>query len=355
MPLFKSSRSPPLPISAPVFTEPLSASEATRRAGANITYERRPAFVYGANGEPIAVPDTYGIGREGLTERPGEELTEAQKNESVLGTCSKTFELIGNMELAAMLDPLTERYPVESVGVLGDGERIFYCLRAPESSDVNGDEIRNYFTVLGTKTPGHRARIFYSPVRVVCYNTLIRGIREASINFEVRHTKGARDEMQFYSALVTQMAREQEETLWTFRRMAATPIAPEATRSFVEGVFALPKEPARSKELDRHDFDRLIAQGVAGAQAKYDNAKSAREAWEKSCERVKEYRKTALELIARNNDLDSRHAGTVWAVYNGCTEVSDWRPGRNAAESTLFGARAEEKALAYEVAMIFTK
>jgi hypothetical protein len=44
-------------------------------------------------------------------------------------------------------------------------------------------------------------------------------------------------------------------------------------------------------------------------------------------------------------------AGTLWAAYNAVTEVSDWREGKNAAESSLWGARAAEKGRAYAEAV----
>jgi hypothetical protein len=46
-----------------------------------------------------------------------------------------------------------------------------------------------------------------------------------------------------------------------------------------------------------------------------------------------------------------RLRGTVWAAYNAVTEVADWREGRNADESALFGGRAKEKSRAYAAAM----
>jgi hypothetical protein len=73
--------------------------------------------------------------------------------------------------------------------------------------------------------------------------------------------------------------------------------------------------------------------------------------WQTHCARVDGYRATALALIARFNDEHTRHARTVWAAYNGCVELSDWRNGRGAAASVLFGPRAEEKARAYSAAI----
>jgi hypothetical protein len=47
--------------------------------------------------------------------------------------------------------------------------------------------------------------------------------------------------------------------------------------------------------------------------------------------------------------------GTVWAAYNAVTEVSDWREGRNADESALFGSRAQEKSRAFNAAYALVK
>ena len=47
--------------------------------------------------------------------------------------------------------------------------------------------------------------------------------------------------------------------------------------------------------------------------------------------------------------------GTAWAAYNAVTEVADWREGRGADASALFGGRAKEKSRAYEAAMVLVQ
>ncbi len=328
------------------FHESIDASSAARLAGLDFPIEKCPMTVE-YDGESLVVPHTYAVIRGNLPTRPDDDGE--LRNPLVLGTCSEEFEVLDNMEIARMIDPLTERYPVETCGALGHGEQTFFSLLAPESSEVNGETIRNYFTLVDSKIPGARTKVFYSPVRVVCWNTLCRGLREATISFDVRHTRGAREEFQFYAGLMIQMAEEQERTLRLFRRMAASPLDGHHQVRAVDEIFPLPQRPQRVRLMEQHDLAVLAAQNIPGAERQYERAQRAHEAWEQSCIRVQEYRDTARELIRKFNDEHSNSADTVWCIYNACTEVSDWREGRgNVMASVLFGERAAEKARAWD-------
>lgn len=332
------------------FDEAIDATTAARLAGIDFPIEKRPMTV-DYDGTMLTVPNAYAVlpgplpDHDGIPEKSPHELRPL-----VLGTCSEEFEVLDNMDIARMIDPLTERYPIETCGALGDGEQTFFSLLAPETSKVAGDTIRNYFTLVDSKIPGARAKVFYSPVRVVCWNTLCRGLREATISFDVRHTRGAKEEFQFYSGLMVQMAEEQEKTLAMFRHMTAISLPSYTQRRAVDEIFPLPDRPSRVRLMQQHDLAALAARNIPGAQHQYERAKRAHDAWEHSCARVQSYRDTARELIRKFNDEHVHAADTLWCIYNACTEVSDWREGRgNVMASVLFGERAAEKARAWDV------
>lgn len=332
-------------------TERLCATAAVEVAGGNYELELRQLFA-DVDGLHVPAPDMYAIVRGAMPpagdrpQRP-EELAPA-----VLGTCSRKYNVISNLELAAILDPLTERYPVDTFGVLDNGAQVFFCLRAQEDSEVNGEEIHNYFTVTDSKIPGHTARVFYSPVRVVCQNTLTQGVNAATIMFTVRHRRQVRDDFQFHTNLMTRMAGEQEATLEAFRRMASTPIPAPVAKEIIAETFPTPPVPSHATTARIAELARLDGEGIAGAAAQLARAADSHQQWEHRCERIASHRASAGLLLERFNDSHPRSAGTVWAVYNACTELSDWRPGRgNIARSILFGARADEKARAYRVCL----
>lgn len=333
------------------FHESLNATQAVELAGGNypVTLSKLYAVVDETH---IPISNSYAVVRGPLTPAGDREQTEAEKAPAVLGTCSRKFAVMDNLELAALLDPLTEHFPVETFGVLDNGERVFFCLRSQENSEIQGEEIHNYFTVTDTKTPGHTARVFYSPVRVVCQNTLTRGINAASIMVSIRHRRTVRDEFKFYTTLVTRMATERENTLDAFRRMAALPVPSETALAIIADTFPIPTVPEVATAEQILAITQLASDGVKGADAQLARAEAAREHWEQAYERTKELRTTAGTLLERFNDSHPRTAGTLWAVYNACTELSDWRPGRgNIARSVLFGIRAAEKARAYRICL----
>lgn len=338
-----------------VFTGRLSATAAVLTSGLDYQIERRPYYV------PTDDPDVFlhdeklfAIVRGAMAEHHGDAgiLGIEDRGEVLLGHCTKEYEVLTNLELAALIDPLTERYPVETIGALGNGEQTFLSLCADEDGDVDGDQIRNYFVVLDSKVPGVKTKVWYSPVRPVCWNTLTISQSEATISFTVRHRGGNRDEIRFYADLVTRMADVQERSLQAFRTMAFTDVRKGTIDDAVASVFPDPAQPSRLARLSLADYKRLIDDGVMGAQQQYDRATKANELWATAKNRQEEYRQTAKVLLERFNDEHPRHAGTVWAFYNACTETSDWREGKgNIGESVLFGARAVEKERAFSASM----
>jgi hypothetical protein len=98
----------------------------------------------------------------------------AEGSYHVLGQAGQNFEIIQNMEIGRMLNPLAQEWQVETVGALGEGEQFFICLDAGSVS-VAKEEVRQYLLVNNNHDGRRSLTIALTPVRVVCQNTLIAG------------------------------------------------------------------------------------------------------------------------------------------------------------------------------------
>ena len=165
---------------------------------------------------------------------------------------------------------------------------------------------------------------------------------------EIGHSREAKADLEFYSRLTLEMAAAQERTLDAFRRMTTAPVAQPQAEEIITSVWPDPPKPRRVEQSERLDLAALAAQAVAGAADRLELARASAKAWELAREHQLAVRTLCREALAKFNDEHSRFANTAWAVYNACTETSDWRKGRGkVAESVLFGERAAEKMRAY--------
>jgi phage/plasmid-like protein (TIGR03299 family) len=329
----------------PVWTgEELNATEAGKRAGVFFPVEKRPLYVEVDEDTKILVPEQYAITRMPTVEVP---------TSKVFGYVGNKYHVIQNETIAQILDPLTERYPVESCAALHEGQVLFMCLRDTRGSEVGGDEIVNYFVLEDNKDGKHNVRMLYTPVRVVCQNTLTAAANAASINLEIPHSRHAEADLKFYSNLVLEIQAAQDRTLGIFRKMTQARINEDSIAHVFGAAFPEPAKPKVMQRAEHHNVDLLAEQKVEGAREQMVRVKDAKRAWESKAERAQSIRKLAQEALVKFNDEHTRHANTCWALYNACTEVSDWRrsSGRGAKEnvkvSILFGDRAVEKERAY--------
>lgn len=76
----------------------------------------------------------------------------------------------------------------QTAGYFGNGERIFVSAKLPKNILVNGDPVENYlvFTTSHDGTSG--VKILFTPIRVVCQNTLNAAIKGATNYISIRHT-----------------------------------------------------------------------------------------------------------------------------------------------------------------------
>jgi phage/plasmid-like protein (TIGR03299 family) len=324
------------------FDTPLTATEAARLARIDYTVEKLPMQVPTPDGSVIAVPDQFAIVR----------MQQGDDGYRVFGVVGEDYEVLNNTQIAEVLDPLTEQFPVETCGALGAGERSFFSLKASQSSEIGGDEITNYFVVSDGKDGLRKLRILYTPVRVVCQNTLTAATAQASVNIEIDHRQDTVADLAFYSRLTLEFLAAQEKTLECFRRMTRRHYTADERVRIMQAAFRPPTIPQRMILADTYEIARLAEAGVPGADLQWQKAKASERSWRLAQERMTLCHQLASEALRKFNDEFPATAGTMWALYNACTETSDWRKGRGAvAESVLFGDRAQEKARAFGAIM----
>ncbi|MFL5740349.1 MAG: DUF932 domain-containing protein [Flavisolibacter sp.] len=169
---------------------------ALKFAGLDFTVEKRKLFTYdneNQNGNPdtdIIIPEI---------EVPNFYATVRTDNEMVLGVVGKDYEVVQNIEAFSFFDSIVggDGIQYETAGALGNGERIFITAKLPGYIKVGTDDLIEQYLFLTTSHDGFGSvTAAFTPVRIVCQNTLNAALRNHSNSIKVRHTANAKDRLE---------------------------------------------------------------------------------------------------------------------------------------------------------------
>jgi phage/plasmid-like protein (TIGR03299 family) len=289
---------------------PATAEEAITAAG--LDYDVRVSSISTDAGIPI----------------PSRVATTRSDTNDVLGVVSRAYRPIQNAAAFDFLDKVVAngglRY--HTAGALGKGERVWMLAKLPGELRVkNSDDVSEKFLLLSNSHDGSSAlRVFFTPIRVVCANTLSlahrRGKGQGISILHKGNLASKIEEAQKVLGLAHQRFEEAEHKIDLMARHYPT-------------------------QTQLHSFFERLA------PASSDQPNS----------RAKNVREELLRLFeeGRGQDIPAiRH--TTWAALNAVTEYVDhYRPtrGRSEAErlsrrlnSQWFGSGAALKARAWETA-----
>lgn len=292
--------------------------------------------------------EAYETDQRAIIRKPTTEDPEPR----VFGIATENWHVAQYLDYARALDPLSETFPVETCGILKNGETLFLALRGESFAVRDVDEIENYFVCVLNQVPGKGHRILFTPRRVVCRNTLNLGIRQATINLRVPHTGDPTQMVAFAAQLVTEMTRATDKVAAYFEAMSKTPVGEDGLEKLLKAAFPEPPVPAKVRLWQNLSPQQVAVMKESKLNAAILDAERAMEAWVTASDRVLKIRDGAKVLYRKFNDEHPQFAGTVWAAYNSATETSDWREGRgNVDYSAVFGPRAQEKVRAFKAAL----
>ncbi len=114
-----------------------------------------------------------------------------------LGIVGSRYQPIQNIEAFNFFDSFIGEghTQYETVGALGNGEVIFITAKLPDYIKVNGENIDNYLLFTMAHDGSGAIQVLFTPIRVVCNNTLSLALGSCSNKVTFRHTKSAKDKL----------------------------------------------------------------------------------------------------------------------------------------------------------------
>jgi len=186
-----------------------------------------------------------------------------------------------------------------NAGSIRDGERIFILAQLKGSLNVKGEEITKYICLLNSHNGGTAFKMFFTPVRVVCENTLRMAEARATSKFYSKHTVNFERRMELAKQTLGLSEKFYEQFGITANKLAEKQMSVKELDTFVEKLF----------KVD------VIAQAeavAAAADKKYEPSGKEKDAM------------MVRYLFEHGKGLDnSAVKHTRWAAYNAVTEFVD--------------------------------
>ncbi|HEY9002034.1 MAG TPA: DUF932 domain-containing protein [Mucilaginibacter sp.] len=119
---------------------------------------------------------------------------------SVLGVVGSDYEVVQNVDVFSFFDSIVggkDGIFYETAGALGrNGERIFITAKLPDYIRVGRNDCIEKYLFLTTSHDGTESiTIAFTPIRVVCQNTLNAALRNHVNSIKIRHTASATDKL----------------------------------------------------------------------------------------------------------------------------------------------------------------
>lgn len=131
-------------------------------------------------------------------EIPNFHATIRTDTNQVLGVVGKDYEIVQNVDAFSFFDEIVggDGIQYETAGALGNGERIFITAKLPSYIRVGNDDLIEQYLFLTTSHDGFGSiTAAFTPIRIVCNNTLNAAMRNHSNSIKIRHTSNAKERL----------------------------------------------------------------------------------------------------------------------------------------------------------------
>jgi phage/plasmid-like protein (TIGR03299 family) len=297
-----------------------TSSEAIRFAGLDYAVEKRNLFTYdnkNQNGNPdtdIIIPEI---------EVPNYFATVRTDTEQVLGVVGKDYEVVQNEDAFSFFDAIvggSDGIQYETAGALGKGERVFITAKLPDYIKVGRDDLIEQYLFLTTSHDGFGSiTAAFTPVRVVCQNTLNAAFKNCSNAVKIRHTSNAKERLE-QGHLVMGISYKLSEYLdGAFNQWSKVRITDKQVRKLIQLAMVPNREVLQNLKAGKDD--------------------ELSTAYKNMCDAVYEYGLTSATQQTETTK------GTVFGAYNAITgyfqNVRAYKDSEAKLKSLLFGGTAQ--------------
>lgn len=161
--------------------ESLNSREVLIQAGLDYTVTKAPHIYHMPSGTEIISDNSF--------------YTFRTDSEQILGDgLGPDYHVVQNVDAFTFFDSITkgEGIRYETAGALGKGEKVFITAKLPNYIKVGKDDLIEQYLFLSTSHDGTESiTIAFTPIRIVCNNTLNAALKNCSNVVKIKHTTHA--------------------------------------------------------------------------------------------------------------------------------------------------------------------
>ena len=306
----------------------LTPEEMLKAAQLEWTVTKRPAYT---------LTDPQWHEDVGVMQADGHHFITRDSDNRILSHCGDDYIPIQNEDIFKFFKKFTQagHMTMDTAGSLRDGAEIWGLAKiAADFKLAGGDEVKGYLLINQPHVAGKAMTIKFTPIRVVCNNTLTMALPDGGAAFRMPHIK----------EFDTSVQSAAEEALGLSERRV---------KEFQEQAEFLASKQFKSESLMNY-IAELYQPSILVEKAKAANDDFI----------IQEHFNKTSELVLSSVDLSPGASmksakGTWWGALNGATYVEDHQRRSTAVGNSLhsawFGAAANRKAKALNKALEYAK
>lgn len=267
------------------------------------------------------------VGLKALVTTDGEAVdhraTYRKVDGKILGVVGPHYTPLQNVDAFQWFQPLVDSGEVElhTAGSLQEGKKVWVLAKIRQAAiEIAPNDRVERFILLSNSHDGSRAvRLGFTPIRVVCANTLRFAHNSAESNLiRVLHHSTVKMNLDALRQIVCTANAAFEATAEQYRRLASRKINGRDLRKYVRKVLGI------EKDADLHSLTENRIKAIV-----------------------------ELATQGKGNGMPGVK-GTLWAAYNAVTEYLGWTYGKSQdrrIDSLWFGDNARENQKALDLAL----
>ena len=312
-----------------------TSREALEFAGLNYTVEKRPLFTYDSTNfnadkeTDVVIPEV---------EVPNYFATLRTDTDQILGLVGNDYRIVQNVDAFSFFDSIVQGDGIlyETAGALGQGERIFITAKLTDYIRVGNQEeglIEKYIFLTTSHDGKGGITAAFTPIRIVCQNTLSMALSNCSNVVKIRHTENAGDRLKQAHKImgITNTLTTQLESM--FNTWAKVKITDKQVLQLIQQAMAPNKEVLENIRKGGTDDLSTIFKNV--------------------CEKAFMY---AMTSPTQQTDTTK---GTLFGAYNAVTgyfqNVKDYKQKEDKLDSILFGTALMRSQSAFKLCEQFER
>jgi len=270
------------------------------------------------------------VGTKDLVTKDDEDVparaTYRKSDGSILGVVGPRYVPLQNKDAFEWFQPFVDagECSLHTGGSLSDGQKVWVLaqLNRDPSEIVSGDEVQKFILLSNSHDGTTAIRVGYTPIRVVCVNTLAfaHNAKESNL-LRIRHTRSAQTNLDNVRDIMDNINAQFEATAEQYRFLASRDFNQNDVQKYVKVLLGVDKKAPEDIKTRTQNIMTEILATIEGPKQSMPGVR-----------------------------------GTWWAAYNGFNEYLNYTKGRNTnnrLESLWFGQNGTDNNKALQLATEF--